>query len=342
MIDKFCNCFGPPGMEEAVVSLIKEALADSGLKIFEDRVGNLVVEKEGCSPTVSLNASMDEAALFINHIKDDGLLAFETAMVMPHLLVGKQVSVGKDKLPGVIGFVPIHLQRHLDMIDKPVKTTSLFIDIGCKSKKETKKLVNLGDWAVFRTAFAAGESVITGKALDNRLSVAMLVELLQSGEIKNQVRAVFTRIRKTWPWGSAAAGELYGSDYNIMMESAAADDGPIPVGQRYERRSESKLGGGAVFTVLDGGHISSIELYSHFVNQAEAKGIPYQIKQSNAGVSDASQYQTGAMGNRVLAVSMPCRYQNAPISMAKMEDYRNMKQLLIESINSLPQLKQSK
>ena len=338
MLEKLCNSFGPCGEEDEVIAIIKQELNGLDLTIFEDRVGNLIVKKEGISPSVTLNASLDEAGLFITQIKDDGTLAFDSALIMPKLLIGKQLLIGKKKLPGVIGYVPIHLQRKLELIDKPVKNTALSIDIGCSKKDEASKEVKVGEWAVFNTTFREENGVFSGKALDNRLSVAALVQILKSGKIKNSFTAVFSRIRKTWRWGASAAGESFSSDYNIILDTAASDDGPISNWEKHESISESQLGKGAVLTVLDATHIASKQLFSHFVECGESKKIPFQIKQSASGVSEAGEYLTGGKGNKVITISMPCRYQNAPISMARREDWKNLIKLLVESISTLPKI----
>jgi len=338
MLKRLCNSFGPSGEEDEVIAIIKEELEGVNLSIREDRVGNLVVKKEGKSPSITVNASLDEAGLFITQAKEDGTFAFDTSLIMPKLLIGKQLTVGKKQLPGIIGFPPIHLQRKLNILDTPVKVSALSIDIGTTKKEKALNEVKPGEWAVFRTEFSESDGVFSGKALDNRLSVGALVELLKSGDIKNEFTAVFSRIRKTWPWGSAAAGESFGSDYNIVLDTVGADDGPVSIWTNDDRAKESLLGGGAVITLLDRSHIASLKLFSHFSNSAEENKIPYQVKQSASGASEAGQYLEGGSGNRVISLGIPCRYQNSPISIAKRSDWENLIMLLKSGIATLPKV----
>ena len=64
-----------------------------------------------------------------------------------------QKSVDREKkVPGVIGAKAIHLQKPGER-EKIIPINMLFIDIGAKSKDELDKVVSIGDYAVFDTAY---------------------------------------------------------------------------------------------------------------------------------------------------------------------------------------------
>lgn len=55
----------------------------------------------------------------------------------------------------------------------------MFIDIGASSREEAMNVVRPGDCAVFCTDYEEfGDGLLKGKALDDRLGCAVLVELI--------------------------------------------------------------------------------------------------------------------------------------------------------------------
>lgn len=82
-----------------------------------------------------LAAHMDEVALMILSIENSGLLKFNPiGGIDPRVLVAKTVVIGKNRVPGVIGSKPIHLQRP-DERNKALSIDELYIDIGATKKK---------------------------------------------------------------------------------------------------------------------------------------------------------------------------------------------------------------
>ena len=67
-------------------------------------------------------------------------------------MLDKQVVVGKDRLPGVIGSKPIHLQDR-DEPKQVVKFEDLVIDVGASSKDDLEGRVSIGDVAAFKVRF---------------------------------------------------------------------------------------------------------------------------------------------------------------------------------------------
>ena len=92
----------------------------------------------------------------------------------PRQLAGKPVWVGAAKTPGVIGAKPIHLTSAGER-KKTIPINSLRIDVG----PENKNKVKVGDRATFATVYKRIGPSIRAKALDDRLGVATLIELVK-------------------------------------------------------------------------------------------------------------------------------------------------------------------
>ena len=182
LLKRLTEASGLPGMENEVRDIIRDEVKDIVDEMWTDALGNLITYKKGkeAGPAIMLAAHMDEVGLMITYIKDNGLLSFKPlGGVDPRVLVSKKVLIGSDKVPGVIGSKPIHLQQPNER-KKAIPLKNLYIDIGAKDDKEAKKLVEVGDGAVFDTEFSEmGDGHAKGKAFDDRIGCSILIEMLK-------------------------------------------------------------------------------------------------------------------------------------------------------------------
>jgi len=118
-LKELVNAFGVSGYEDEVRGLIRSEALEYGYEIFEDKVGNLFVHKKGRKRAM-LGAHIDEVGLMIIGIEKDGRLRFRpVGGIDPRVLLAKQVRIGKDKIPGVIGAIPVHLIEDKDKVLEP-------------------------------------------------------------------------------------------------------------------------------------------------------------------------------------------------------------------------------
>ena len=116
-----CSLPGASGREDAVREyLIRRVNPHAEYEV--DALGNLLVHKKGAQRAkkkVMLAAHMDEVALIVTYITEDGYLKFSpVGGIDPRVLFGRGVFVGEKQLPGVIGSMPVHLleKDHLKKI----------------------------------------------------------------------------------------------------------------------------------------------------------------------------------------------------------------------------------
>ena len=94
----------------------------------------------------------------------------------------KDISIFKTKkglnedVIGVIGVRPIHLQQERNKSNE-VLSQDLWIDIGAKDRMEALSKVDIGCVATILSDIHISDGRISGKAMDNRCSLAVLVEL---------------------------------------------------------------------------------------------------------------------------------------------------------------------
>ena len=299
-----CSLPGASGREDAVREyLIGRVKPHADYEV--DALGNLLVHKKGAQRAkkkVMLAAHMDEVALIVTYITEDGYLKFSpVGGIDSRVLFGRGVFVGEKKLPGVIGSMPVHLLEKDDLKKIP-DFEKLYIDIGASNAEEAAQVVRLGDIAYFDSVFVPfGERRIKAKALDDRAGCAVLLEMIESD-------LAFTVQEEVGLRGAGAAAYQLAPNYAIVVETTTAAD--IAGVQPHKR--VCALGKGAVVSFMDRSTLYDRKLYDFAFSLAERKNIRCQTKTMVAGGNDAGAIHKSRGGVKTITVSVPCRYLHSP------------------------------
>lgn len=324
LLKRLTEASGLPGKEGEVREIIRKEVQDHVDQLWTDALGNLIAYQKGKvpGPVVILAAHMDEVGLIITYIKSNGMLSFKPiGGVDPRVLVAKRVLVGPEKIPGVIGSKPIHLQTAGERKDA-LPIDKLFIDIGAKDDEQAKKLVKLGDEVVFDTKYGEiGAGCAKGKAFDDRLGCAVLIELLQRN-CDLPLYAAFTVQEEVGLRGaSVVAHDLDPKpDLAIIFEGTTASDVP----NMSEHHYSTSLGQGPAISLMDRSMIANKQIVQGLVETASEQGIKYQFRRTNFGGTDAGRIGLTKEGIPASVISVPCRYIHAPVSLMNLEDYQNV------------------
>ncbi len=322
-IEALCALPGVSGREDAVRAFIEKEIA-SHCEVKTDPLGNLIAFKKGAARPrrrVLLDAHMDEVGLFITGVTDSGLLRFATAGgIDPKVLHGRRVKVGNRY--GVIGVKPVHLMDEEER-RKPSSAAGLLIDIGAKDKEEALNWNLIGETAVFDSRFLRLGDKITGKALDDRIGCALLMEMIGK-EQPYDLWFSFSVQEELGTRGAKTAAFSVDPDCAVVVETTTAADIPgVEEGKRV-----CLLGNGPAVSFLDGGTCYDRELYSLCFAEAEKAGIPIQPKAAATGGNNAQAIHVNKGGVRTLALSIPCRYLHGPYGMADVRDIAALSSLL--------------
>jgi endoglucanase len=274
---------------------------------------------------------MDEVGLMVVDHNDNGFLKVRAVGgIDPRLLPGTSVTVGPERIPGVIGIKPIHLIQS-DEMDKVPKIEDLAIDVGAKSKDEAQKLAPLGTYATFATRFRELGSTVAGKAFDDRVGCAVLVELLQGDRFVFDIHAAFTVQEEVALRGARVAAFAIDPDCAFALEGTVADDIP----KEKDVSPTTELGKGPAITVMDRSFIADRRLVRLLIGTAEELDIPYQIKQPGVGGTDAGAIHLTHDGVPSATVAVPSRYIHSPVAILSLEDFNNTVRLMRESLSRL-------
>ena len=329
LVKELVSLGAPSGFEDTVRNFIKEkAVAD---EVYIDSIGNLICHKKGNGKKVMVSAHMDEVGLIITEITDKGFLKFDTlGGIETAVLCSKKVLIGDNKVPGIISAKAIHLQKG-DEVTSPLKIKDLCIDIGAKDKEAAKKIVNLGDYAIFDGEYIEfGDNLAKSKALDDRVGCAILLELMKEN-YDSDMYFVFSVQEEVGLRGATVAAYNIKPDIALVIEGTTCSDvyGSKPHNQ------VTNLGGGAVMTAMDRAAISDKEYYDFIMKTASENGIKLQIKRTAMGGTDAGAIQRSCAGVKTAVLAVPCRYIHSPVSVMNLEDYESVYKLAKVVLNNI-------
>ena len=318
-LETLCALNGVSGDEGQVRSYIRGWAEEHADSVRTDAMGNLIVFKRGrkaAGNRLMLCAHMDEVGVIVTRATDEGFLKFDfVGGVDRRVALGKPVELGPGRVPGVIGMKAIHLLSREDMKKVP-KTDALYLDIGASSREEALSMVPLGTCGAFvGPPERFGDGLFKGKAIDDRVGCAVMLELLRE-KLPMDVTFAFTVQEEVGTRGAFGAAFSVTPEVALVVDGAdAADLAGVPA-----HKQGCSLGGGVVLPYMDQGAIADRGLFEALRFLAEAGGIPWQTMRSVAGRTDTAAIQRTKEGVRTAAVSIPVRYPRTPSGVTCLRD----------------------
>ncbi len=324
LLEKLCNAIAVSGDEREVRSLVLEEIKGYADEVKVDALGNVLATRFGRGKRrmrVMLDAHMDEVGLMIVAEEGEGIYRFESVGgIDPRHLIGKQVYVGKDHTPGVIGGKPIHLMESSERTRK-VSIDSLRIDLGLAGKAK------VGDRAGFATKFRRVGPSIMAKSIDDRIGVATVIELFKQAPSNIDLCAAFTVQEEIGLRGARVAAQYFNPDLAIAIDSTPANDLTDFDGNENATYN-TKLGLGPAIYIADGATLHDPRLVRFLQEVAASEKIPHQLRQPGGGGTDSAAIQRALAGIPTVSVSVPHRYTHSPVSISRVDDWKHTLHLL--------------
>lgn len=302
-------------------------------RVEHDRLGSVVGVKFGEQPgperrKIMLAAHLDELGAVVTKI-DRGFLRFTRYGGLDNrVLMGQEVIVhGRRNLPGVIGSIPPHFAvpgHDTSTIDPQ----ELLIDIGLPPA-DVAKQVQPGDLISFyREPAELQNDLISGKAMDNRSSVAALVGCLQTLQNLKHQWDVYAVATATEEWGGGYVGA-------ITQANAIRPDAALVVDVTFADvdEIEVKLDKGPVIALGPGNHPVIRQKLVDICRQLELT-FQSEIMPSGAG-TDAYAIEVSREGVPTVLVSVPSRNMHTPVEIVSVKDVERTGRLLAHFISSL-------
>jgi putative aminopeptidase FrvX len=324
LLERLCNVIAVSGDEGEVRKIVLEEIKLYADEVKVDAIGNVLATKRGRGAKrtrVMLDAHMDEVGFMIVADDGEGIYRFEiVGGIDARHLLGKQVYVGKERIPGVIGGKPVHLMDAAERVKK-VPVDELRIDLGLTGKAK------VGDRGGFATKYRRVGPSILSKSIDDRIGVATLIELLKHAPSNVDVCAAFTVQEEIGLRGAKVAAQYFNPDMAIAIDSTPANDLPVHAGDE-NMIYNTRLGRGPAIYIADGSTLHDQRLVRFLQATAEAEAIPYQFRQPGGGGTDSGAIQRALAGIPTVSVSVPHRYTHSPVSISRVDDWKHTLNLL--------------
>ncbi len=314
------EAFGPSGREGRVREIIIDLIKDHVDGYEVDRVGNLVAWKGSGGEPVVFVAHMDEIGIVVTSEIEKGFYRIEpVGGLSPYTALSRRFVL-EDGSVGVV-FVEHETAEDYKKNLSSLTFDNLYLDTFGRE-------VKIGTFGVFDSEFIRSGSILSGKAMDDRVGVAVLVELVR--RLEKPVRKFYVAFSIQEEVGLVGASVLaYPLDAEEAIAVDVTDSADVPKGFK---RHAMKLGKGPAIKVKDRMSISDRRIVDKLVEVAENVGIPYQLEVLTLGGTDAAALMRTREGIPSATVSIPTRYIHTPSEVVSEEDIENTVKLLTEYV----------
>lgn len=332
LIEELTNVHAATSEEPALHSLITKELSSYVDEIKTLKNGSVYALKKGKPGKYSLmlDAHLDEVALFVTGITEEGFLRVYTKSIDLKILPGSIVCVhGEQEFKGVIGLKPFHLESE-EETKKAVPVDKLFVDCGM-DKKKAEQLIPIGSTVTFTPEFTFLNKLISNKSLDDRVGVYAIIEILKSLKRKLPLINIIGHF--------SSQEEITGlgaitSTYALKPDFAIAIDVTFGFSPNESERKTYKMGKGPVIFI---GPSSNRIINKKLFTVADKFNLTLQQEIGTLSFTDATEIQLVGNGIPVGIINIPLRYMHTPIEVIDPTDVDkavNLLSLFIEEIDN--------
>ncbi len=325
------SILGVSGQEGQVAAYFAEQFRPLVDEVTVDSLYSVIAHKRGTGPKVMMAAHLDEIALMVTRIEEDGSVRFgSVGGVDPRILPGSRVWVhGREgKLFGTIGALPPHLMGAEDRAHN-YKMDKLHVDLGMSAEK-VRAQVRIGDLITFNTPFTElGKDQVAAKSLDDRACVAIMLraaEMMQRMAVDADVTFVCSSQEEVGCRGAAAAAFAVEPDLAVILDvTFATTPGCSP-------DVSCPLDGPALMQ----GPFIQPKLYSRLVDCAKKHHIKYYEEVSGSGTgTDTDRVNISRGGVPSVLISLPEKYMHTAVETVSLDTMEECARLLANFVSEL-------
>lgn len=323
------------GHEHDMVERLVSDFRDLVDTIEVDPYGNVIATRQGPanSPSLMIAAHSDEIGGVVKSIEPDGMIRFERlGGVIETLLAGRAVRIRGHR--GVVGVKAGHVTPPAERLTVP-SIRDLYIDLGFDRAEDVEALgIQVGDAIAYEAPMRqlANPDRLSGKALDNRVSCAILLELarrLQGETLPATVHFVVTVQEEVGLRGAKMVTARLRPVAAIVVDTMPAGGTPD---LSATRDLTEEIGKGPVVTVVSQGGSAGIIVHPGMrdllLRAAAAAGVPFQRGVFYGGNSDAAAVHLVGAGVPTGVVNLARRYSHSPVETLDINDAVNALLLL--------------
>ena len=335
-LESYLNNASPTGYESEGQKLWMKYLRPYVDEFITDSYGTAVgVINPDAEFKVVIEGHADEISWYVNYITDEGLIYVIRNGGSDHQIApSKRVNIHTKKgvVKGIFGWPAIHTRNRAK--EEPPKLDNIFIDVGCKSKKEVEELgVHVGCVITYPDEFMIlNKKNFVCRALDNRMGGFMIAE----------VARLLHENKKKLPFGLYVTNSvqeeigLRGAEMithtiqpNLAIVTDVCHDTTTPMIDK-KKEGETKSGEGPVISYAPAIQNKVREL---IIETAEKQKIPFQRLASSRATgtdTDAFAYSNGGVPSALISLAL--RYMHTTVEMVHQDDVENVIRLIYESL----------
>jgi endoglucanase len=282
-----------------------------------------------------LAAHMDEVGGMVRYITPEGMVKFQLLGGWLDQALPDQrwtILTAKGPVMAVSGLRSVHITPAADR-DRVTPRADVFLDVGARTREDTEALgIHAGDAIVPASSFTAvAGGRYLGKAMDDRVGCAMLIETLwrlkeQGIKMPNTIYFVGTVQEEVGLRGAHTAVQAVKPDLGISLEAGIAADHP---GGQADRAQE-RLGGGPVIYLADSAMLVNLKLRDFIMRVAAEHNISIQTEVTEAGAEDCAELQRFEAGKPAVNLAVATRYLHSHNSMIERRDLDRAVDLLVK------------
>jgi putative aminopeptidase FrvX len=333
------DCASPSGFEQQAIEAWKQRTQNFSDEISVDVHGNCIAKlSKAKSPKVMLAGHIDEIGYMIKYIDKNGYLYFScVGGIDLHLVPGQRVWIKTDqgRVLGVIGKKPIHMLEESER-KKVSKLEQMWIDIGCSTKEQASKIVEIGDVAVPAVGYEQiREDKVVGRGFDDKVGAFVVSEVLKeltNCQFNASVYGVATVQEEIGLRGARTSCYGISPDIGIAIDVAFASDFP-----QMDKKKIGQIDIGKGPVIARGPNINK-KIFDLLIQTAKQDNIPYQVVAApRATGTDANVIQLTKQGVATALIGIPLRYMHTPVELISLIDVENAVKLLKSFIIKLDQ-----
>lgn len=321
---------GPSGHEMLIAEYFAQQFKPFVDEVTVDKMNNVIAHKKGKGPKVMLAAHLDEIALLVTKVEDDGSLRLGMiGGVDPRILPASRVWVhGKEKLFGTIGALPPHLMSAEDRASN-YKLKDLHVDLGLPADK-VRELVKIGDLVTFNvpaTELLNGQ--FASKTMDDRACVTLLLcaaEYLQKLVCDADVYFVASAQEEVGSQGASTAAFAIDPDLAIALD---VDHATIP-----GSRPDTTVEGDSLCATI--GPYIQPKLLERLMNCAKEHHVKLQTAVSSRSTyTDADEVGIARAGIPTVLLSLPLKYMHTTVETIDLQALKEGGRLIAHFLSEL-------
>jgi len=329
LLDQLCAIHAVSGREDMMIAFVRDYIHPLVDEVSVDNLGNVVGIIRGSQYPdcrLMLQAHMDELGLIVRNITSDGFIQIERIGGVPEkTLLGQRVDIMTDDgslIPGYVGAKSHHTTTSEEKFKVP-SVHEMVVEVGLSSRADVERAgIQVGDPIAYHPNFHRfGDGMISSKALDNRVGVFTLLQVLKAFAEKRPPSTIvfsFTVLEEFSIRGSLPTVTATKPDAIISLDVTIATDTPLDTPLH-----PVKMRNGPAIKMMDfhgrgtlGGLFSSPKLRRFIEKIAHQEDIPLQREVIIGVITDpAFQLYLGDKGYIIAGLSVPHRYSHASIQM---------------------------